>query len=376
MDANKDNVYEVTVQASDGANTSMKAVTVKVTNRQENGKVEVTPEQGRIGVELTAALTDSDVVAYGPMWQWQRRNMVADCIATRWRFPMTTPTTLWMNIRGATSATYTAHSDDLNYCLRAVVTYNDGYHQGAAADGIYADATSDRFDKTAEMILSKVQYPSNNLAPRFGSAMTKRFVPEGIAANNPVGKPVTAFDPNGKNDLAGYSLSGTDADSFDLDAGSGQLTTGKKFNHEMKDKYTVMVTATDTHDATDDIKVEIYVVDVDEKSPIVAADAPATTGPSTAVPSITGRSTVTYRENGTADVGTYSVRGAAPTWALSGTDRRAFTISAGGVVTFVNTPNYETKTRYTFSVDATVDGEDRDAQRHRQRDQRGRGWRS
>ena len=41
--------------------------------------------------------------------------------------------------------------------------------------------------------------------------MTKRFVPEGIAANNPVGKPVRATDPNGAEDLAGYSLSGSDA---------------------------------------------------------------------------------------------------------------------------------------------------------------------
>ena len=70
MDANKDNVYEVTVEASDGANTTMKAVTVKVINRQEDAKVKVAPEQGRIGVELTAVLTDSDIVTYGPMWQW------------------------------------------------------------------------------------------------------------------------------------------------------------------------------------------------------------------------------------------------------------------------------------------------------------------
>ena len=72
MDSNKDNVYEVTVQATDDANMSTKAVTVKVTNRQEGGKVAVTPAQLRIGIPVTAALTDSDIVSYGPMWKWSR----------------------------------------------------------------------------------------------------------------------------------------------------------------------------------------------------------------------------------------------------------------------------------------------------------------
>ena len=71
-DANKDNVYQVTVQVFDGEDTTTKDVTVKVTNKQEDGEVEVTPLQARIGIELTAELTDSDIVAYGPMWQWQK----------------------------------------------------------------------------------------------------------------------------------------------------------------------------------------------------------------------------------------------------------------------------------------------------------------
>ena len=72
MDSNKDNVYEVTVQATDDANMGTRAVTVKVTNRQEDGKVAVKPAQPRIGIPVTAALTDSDIVSYGPMWKWGR----------------------------------------------------------------------------------------------------------------------------------------------------------------------------------------------------------------------------------------------------------------------------------------------------------------
>ena len=374
MDSNEDNVYEVTVQATDDANMSTKAVTVKVTNRQEPGKVVVTPAQPRIGIPVTAELTDSDVVAYGPMWQWES---TSNCAMPE-----------WMPIRDATLATYTPHADDRTYCLRAVAKYNDGFHEGTKGDGtiryaagdstdlvptgIYPDLTLDgvnivatpdstlyranRLDKTANKVLSAVQYPSNNLPPAFGSAMTKRFVPENAVANNDVGEPVTAHDPNGAHTLAEYSLSGTDADSFNINAVTGQLMTTMKFNHETKEMYEVTVTATDTGGPdtgplTDTIEVEIYVVDVDEKSRTAAVDAPAT-----GVPSIEGPATVTYREGRTADVGTYSVRGETPNWALSGTDRRAFRISTGGVVTFVNTPDYETKTRYTFSVDAEVDG--------------------
>ena len=329
MDSNKDNVYEVTVQASDSANTSTKDVTVKVTNRQEDGEVKVMPEQARIGVELTAALTDSDIVAYGPMWQWQRRNITTPCDTAD---DPSVDTDNWMRIRGANSATYTTHAEDLNYCLRAVATYNDGFHEGAATAEIYVDP-SIRFDKTAEMILSAVQYPSNNLAPRFGSRMTERFVPEGIAAKNPVGTPVTAFDPNGAEDLAGYSLSGTDQDSFDIDAHTGQLKTGMKFNHEMKDKYTVTVTAKDTHDATASIRVDIYVIDVDEMPPIMEGGL-----------SISGSGGVNYMENGTDAVATYTAVGPdadMARWSLEGDDDSHFTISRGGELTFRNTPNYE-----------------------------------
>ena len=44
-------MYQVTVKVFDGEDTTTKDVTVKVTNKQEDGKVEVTPLQARIGIE-------------------------------------------------------------------------------------------------------------------------------------------------------------------------------------------------------------------------------------------------------------------------------------------------------------------------------------
>ena len=54
-----DNVYEVTVRASDGTLNADRMVTVKVINFDEPGKVTMSPEDAVVGVELTATLTDS-----------------------------------------------------------------------------------------------------------------------------------------------------------------------------------------------------------------------------------------------------------------------------------------------------------------------------
>ena len=115
--------------------------------------------------------------------------------------------------------------------------------------------------------------------------------------NNPAGTPVTARDGNGPDDALTYTLSG-DTDAFSIHPTTGQLMTKMKFDHESEDMYTVTVTATDTHETSDTIRVDIYVVDVDEKTRTAAVGAP-----STGVPSIEGPATVTYREGRTADVG-------------------------------------------------------------------------
>ena len=59
-DRDQDNLYEVTVRASDGTLTADRMMVVKVTNTVENGKVTVTPETALIGVELTASVTDPE----------------------------------------------------------------------------------------------------------------------------------------------------------------------------------------------------------------------------------------------------------------------------------------------------------------------------
>ena len=59
------------------------------------------------------------------------------------------------------------------------------------------------------------------VAPEFPSATAARMVAENTAAGENIGTPVRATDANG--DSLTYRLSGTDAASFDIDAGVGGL---------------------------------------------------------------------------------------------------------------------------------------------------------
>ena len=70
---NGDNVYEVTVVASDGVHPSYAGRDRQGNQRwRRMGKLTVMPTQPRVGVELTAELTDSDGVVSGPTWQWYK----------------------------------------------------------------------------------------------------------------------------------------------------------------------------------------------------------------------------------------------------------------------------------------------------------------
>ena len=78
-DSNRDNVYQVTVVASDGVNSAMRDVIVKVTDMAEDGEIEVMPSQPRVGTALTATLTDSDGVTRPHLEVAQGDDGPADC---------------------------------------------------------------------------------------------------------------------------------------------------------------------------------------------------------------------------------------------------------------------------------------------------------
>ena len=127
-------------------------------------------------------------------------------------------------------------------------------------------------------VAAAVVVPNN--PPAFSADTAARSVAENTAAGQNVGAALTATDA----DTLTYTLEGTDAASFDIVSGSGQIQTrtGVTYNHEAKSTYTVVVKADDGNGGTDTVTVTIAVTDVDEPpgrpaAPTVSATAGSTT---------------------------------------------------------------------------------------------------
>ena len=131
-----------------------------------------------------------------------------------------------------------------------------------------------------------------NRNPVFSAGSRSFSVDENTAAGDPIGDPVDATDPD--DDPLAYELEGTDAASFDIDSGSGQIRTSAALNHEEKSRYSVTVRARDGRGGTSTAGITITVTDVVEPpgtplsptvstvsstSVLVSWDAPDNTGP-------------------------------------------------------------------------------------------------
>ena len=115
-DANTDNVYEVTVQATDGdGNRGMKAVKVTVVNENEDGVVTLSKTQPRVGIAVTASLTDPDGSISGRTWEWSINGATAE------------DATSDGPIKDANADTYTPKAEDVGGTLTATASYTDGH---------------------------------------------------------------------------------------------------------------------------------------------------------------------------------------------------------------------------------------------------------
>ncbi|NPC57206.1 cadherin domain-containing protein, partial [Caenimonas soli] len=139
-----------------------------------------------------------------------------------------------------------------------------------------------------------------------------------------------------------FSLAGTDAAAFTIDAATGAVTLTGNPNHEAKSSYSFTVIATDGAGRTDGQAVTLAINDLDEADPTVTSGATAT-----AINENSGAGRVVYTATAT-DTDDIS---AGITFSLAGTDAAAFTIDSNtGAVKLAANPDYETKTSYTFSV--------------------------
>ena len=141
-DADMMNDYEVTVEANDGTNTAMKAVTINVTNVNEDGTVSLSTQQPRVGTAITATLTDADGVVTGTTWQWAKAGTAAGSFD---------------DISGATNASYTPVAADIGMYLRATASYADGYGPGKSAMKVSSSVTD-----VDEVVTLKDRYDAND----------------------------------------------------------------------------------------------------------------------------------------------------------------------------------------------------------------------
>ena len=366
-DSNSDNVYEVTVVVRDSAgNTDEQAVTVKVTNMEEAGAVELSTLQPRIAFPITATLTDADNITAGSVsWQWYKGNVTQQDLANLDETECVDATSSNCFIKGATSATYTPVAIDVQDTLVAVALYTDGSPNDPAdvkdfammvtAQPALADTRNKAPvfpDQDAEMEGDQTTRMVQENAPMIG-------VIDAIEGMRAVGDPVTATDSildqttgNPTDEVLTYSLGGPDAASFTIDRSSAQISTKADvpLDKETRDMYTVTVTATDPSGLTATITVTITVDNVDEAPEIMLGGL-----------GISGMRSVRYAENGTDAVATYTAVGpesASTTWSLSGDDAGDFNITAGGELRFNASPNYEaprdadTNNEYKVTVQA------------------------
>ena len=247
--------YTVTVIATDPSDASATVtVTINVTNEEEPGAITLSPLQPQVGAALTATLVDPDGDVSGAMWQWASSSN-----------PLDLTNHPWTDIDGATLNAYTPVAGVVDNFLRVTASYTDPQGSGKTAQVESDNAVVDEPNRPPA-------FPDqNDETTEVQNDQTTREVAENTAAGRNIGDPVAATDPD-TDDTLTYSLGGTDAASFDIEASSGQLKTKAALDYESKHTYTVTVSVRDSKDsqgnadtATDvPITVTINVTNVDE----------------------------------------------------------------------------------------------------------------
>ena len=145
------------------------------------------------------------------------------------------------------------------------ITYtpNAGFHGSDSFTYVASDGNGGTDTGTVTVTVTAVDDEPANRSPRFNEGLnTTRTVPENAEVGMAVGDPVNARDSD--NDRLEYWLWGMDRASFDVDPSTGQLTTKTALDYEVKNEYSVRVSARDRRGGVDRIMVTISVENVDE----------------------------------------------------------------------------------------------------------------
>ena len=252
--------YSVTVRATDSTNACTNvAVTIKITDVDEGGGDGGrggpggggggAPSGGRAQPAFSSISATRSFDENTP----PGRN-IGEPVAAE------VPTgSLTYSLSGTDATSFDIESKTGQLRTKAGVTYDyetkDTYAVSVKATGLSG---------LSDTIAVTIHVTDVNEAPAFGDTTTRSF-PENTPAGGAIGEPVTAHDDDG--DTLIYTVEGTDAASFDIDAQSGQIKTKADvtYDYEAKSSYSVTVRATDPFGASDTIFATIEVTDVNEK---------------------------------------------------------------------------------------------------------------
>ena len=246
-DADTDNVYEVSIEAYDGAITGSLAVTVTVTD----------VDDAPVAVADDVSVNEDGSVSI-PVLDNDSAPDAGDSKDTLSLSLATAPSNGTASVVAGTGV----GNDTFTYAPSANFNGND----------TFTYTVTDSADQTSAPATVTITVNPVNDVPEFPSAETgARAVDENTASATNFGNPVDATDVDTGDstpDTLTYSKTnigmGTDADAFDIVSTTGQLTTKSHLDFETKSTYTFTVTATDASNAFASIDVTITVTNVDE----------------------------------------------------------------------------------------------------------------
>ncbi len=366
-------------------------VQIQLIDADDQGVVTFSSAKPFIGAPFDATVSDDDGVTGRIRWRWHRAMDTND---------------EFERIDGATRSSYTPVEDDEGYILRATVSYEDNFEVGASASEISAAVaknTAPQFKSASITLIVPEEAPARtnvgdpvSATDSDGQDLTYTLSGEDesyfviddltgqisvrvqglpdsetetsytviVTATDTLGATVSvtvvikatvsntrptidgpldvdytedsttsvatysAMDPEG--DEITWGVAGPDASRFTISA-AGELTFNSPPDYEKP------------RDANEDNVYEMTVMASDGNLESMLDVTVTVTDIAEAIP-ITGPATVSYPENGTAFVTTYSAtdpEGDEITWGVAGADASRFTISAAGELTFNSPPDYE-----------------------------------
>ena len=303
-DSDGDNVYEITIRASDGSSAGELGVTITVTAVNEgpeiSGRTSMIVFENHEAILATYSGTDPEDVS---------------AEITRW------------SVAGRDGGDFTINSDG-----ELTFRYPPNYERPADANRdneyeVTVRASDGRVYGTYDVT---VTVEAVDEAPEFrrGSRDTFTYRENGTSALYTY----RATDPEGAD--VSWSVSGTDGEDFEIGAsGVLEFRDPPDFDDPADDdednEYELTVVATDQTGHAANLPVTVTVTDVNEG------------------PIISGASEFAVRENHDAALGTYTARDPEISdlditrWSVTGRDGGDFTIDEDGELTFRNPPDYE-----------------------------------